>query len=194
MNVVEVLGLDEVHEPFKKNATYDDLYAIPDGWTGEIVDGNLYAFPRPRSIHARAIHRLGRQLGDDDEDDSPDGWIILPEPEVKLGKHLLVPDLAGWRRTRMPVLPDVAVFKLAPDWVCEGLSPSTAWLDKGRKREIYAKAGVGHLWFADPGLRSVDVLELDGKSYRAAKSAVGDVRVTLAPFGHTIELGRLWQR
>src|SRR6185437_14097990 len=138
---------ERVTPPFKKHATYDDLYSIPDGWTGEIIDGDLYAFPRPRSIHARAITRLIRQLGGADDDDSPEGWIILAEPEVKIGKHLLVPDLAGWRRARMPVLPDITVFKLAPDWVCEGLSPSTAWLDKGRKREIYAKAGVGHLWF-----------------------------------------------
>jgi Uma2 family endonuclease len=191
---MEVLHWDRVTPPFKKHATYDDLYSIPDGWTGEIIDGDLYAFPRPRSIHGRAIGRLQRQLGPDDDDDSPDGWIILAEPEVKLGKHLLVPDLAGWRRARMPELPDVTVFKLAPDWVCEGLSPSTAWLDKGRKREIYAKAGVGHLWFADPALRSVDVLELDGKSYRAIRGGGADERVTLAPFGHPIELARLWQR
>jgi Uma2 family endonuclease len=189
-----VLRFDRVHDPFKKNAKYDDLYSIPDGWTGEIIDGDLYAFPRPRSIHARAITRLARELGPADDDDSPDGWIILAEPEVKLGKHLLVPDLAGWKRARMPELPDVTVFKLAPDWVCEGLSQSTAWLDKGRKREIYAKAGVGHLWFADPGMRAVDVLALDGKSYRVLTTAVGNARVTLAPFGHAIELGKLWQR
>ena len=191
---MEVLHSTRVTPPFKKNAKYDDLYSIPDGWTGEIIDGDLYAFPRPRFIHGRAIGRLQRQLGPDDDDDSPDGWVIVAEPEVKLGRHLLVPDLAGWRRARMPVVPDVTVVKLAPDWVCEGLSPSTAWLAKGRKREIYAKAGVGHLWFADPALRSVDVLELDGKSYRAIRGGGGDERVTLAPFGHSIELARLWQR
>ncbi|HEY1549773.1 MAG TPA: Uma2 family endonuclease [Kofleriaceae bacterium] len=182
-----------MHEPFKKNATYDDLYSIPDGWTGEIIDGNLYAFPRPRVIHVRAITRLSRQLGDYDDDDSPHGWVILAEPEVKLGKHLLVPDLAGWRRERMPEIPDVTAIRLAPDWVCEGLSPSTAWLDRGRKREIYAKAGVAHVWFADPGFRTVDVLELDGKSYRTVKSGAGDARIALRPF-RAIELGKLWQR
>jgi Uma2 family endonuclease len=183
-----------VDKPFKKNATYDDLYSIPDGWTGEIVDGDLYAFARPRFIHGRAITRLSRQLGDYDDDDSRDGWIIVMEPEVGIGKHLLAPDLAGWRRTRMPEVPDVQVVKLAPDLVCEGLSPSTAWLDKGRKREIYAKAGVGHLWFADPSTRTVDVLELDGKTYRAIKSASGDARIALPPFPRPIELAKLWKR
>ena len=179
-----------VDEPFKKNATYDDLYSIPDGWTGEIIDGDLYAFPRPRSIHARAITRLSRLLGDYDDDD----WIILAAPEVRFGKHLLVPDVVGWRRARMPELPDVQVFQLAPDWVCEGLSPSTARLDKGRKREIYAKAGVGHLWFADPALQIVDALELDGKHYREIHIGVGDARIALPPFPRLIELAKLWKR
>jgi Uma2 family endonuclease len=189
-----MLVLERVDKPFKKNATYDDLYSIPDGWTGEIIDGDLYAFPRPRVIHARATGRLQRALGDYDDDDSPEGWIILAEPEVRFGKHLLVPDLTGWRRARMPEVPDVAVVKLAPDWVCEGLSPSTARLDKGRKREIYAKAGVGHLWFADPGLRIVEALELDGKAYRDIRIGVGDARIALPPFPRPIALAKLWQR
>jgi Uma2 family endonuclease len=189
-----MLVLERVDKPFKKNATYDDLYSIPDGWTGEIIDGDLYAFPRPRFIHGRAISRLLRALGDYDDDDSRDGWIIVAEPEIRLGKHLLVPDLAGWRRARMPEVPDVAVVKLAPDWVCEGLSPSTARLDKGRKREIYAKAGVGHVWFADPGLRIVEALELDGKAYRDIRIGVGDARIALPPFPRPIALAKLWQR
>jgi Uma2 family endonuclease len=189
-----MLDSKTVDEPFKKNATYDDLYSIPDGWTGEIVDGDLYAFPRPRSMHARAMTRLPRLLGDYDDDDSPDGWVILAEPEIRFGKHLLVPDVVGWRRARMPEIPDVQVLTLAPDWVCEGLSPSTVRLDKGRKREIYAKAGVEHLWFADPALRTVDVLELDGKTYRAIKSASGDARIALPPFPRPLELAKLWKR
>lgn len=183
-----------VDDPFKKNAKYADLDLIPDGWVGEIVDGDLYAHARPRIIHVRAISRLSRQLGRYDEDDSPKGWVILPEPEIWFGKHLLVPDLAGWRRRRLPELPDIVTMKLTPDWVCEGLSPSTAWLDKGRKREIYAHHGVGHLWFADPALEELEVYVLDGKSYRVAKTAGGNVRATLAPFPHALDLTRLWQR
>jgi Uma2 family endonuclease len=181
-------------QPFKKNAKYADLELIPDGMVGEIVDGDLYAHARPRIIHGRAIARLLRQLGRDDDDDSPTGWVILPEPEIWFGKHLLVPDLAGWRRKRLPEIPDVVTMKLAPDWVCEGLSPSTAWLDKGRKREIYAGHNVGHQWFADPALKELEVYVLDGKSYRVGKTAGGNVRVTLAPFTHAIDLAKLWQR
>jgi Uma2 family endonuclease len=189
--MVESEGVDG---PFKKKATYEDLYSIPDNYIGEIIDGDLYAFPRARSLHGRAITRLTGALRDYDDDDSPAGWTFLADVEVKLGKHLLVPDLSGWRRTRLPELPDVQIMTLAPDWVCEGLSPSTVRLDKGRKREIYAKHGVSHLWFVDPALRSVDVLALDGTRYRHVATAAGDDRVKLAPFPRPIELAKLWKR
>ena len=141
---MEVLHSKRVmDDPFKKNAKYSDLDSIPEGWVGELVDGNLHASPRPRSIHAGAIGSVHLQLGPCSTDRSSKGWVILIEPEIRFGKNLLVPDLAGWRRSRMPTMPDVATFKLAPDWVCEGLSPSTVGLDKGRKREIYGHAKVG---------------------------------------------------
>ena len=180
--------------PFKKNARYADLYTIPDNQVGEIVDGDLYTSPRPRPLHARAIGRLHQQVDRADRDDDPDGWIILIEPEVRFGKHLLVPDLAGWRRARMLEIPDVATIKIAPDWVCEGLSPSTAWLDKGRKREIYGKHGVGHVWYLDPAQKTIDIYTLDGKSYRIVKTASDAARGTLAPFAHKIDLASLWRR
>ena len=91
-------------------------------------------------------------------------------------------------------MPDVTTMKLAPDWVCEGLSPSTVRLDKGPKREIYAKGGVGHIWFADPALKTIDVLELAGKTYNFLRTAAADEKAKLAPFPQPIDLSRLWQR
>lgn len=179
--------------PFKRNARYLDLERIPDGWVGELIDGDLYAFPRPRSVHLRAIGRIFRQLDDDDENRAA-GWIILSEPQVRFSKHLLVPDLAGWRRARMPRLPDVATFDLAPDWVCECLSPSTARIDQGRKREIYAKHGVQHIWFVNADLQLVEVLRLDGDSYRVIKTEGGSKRVVCPPFARRIDLAKLWAR
>jgi Uma2 family endonuclease len=188
-----MLESDGVDAPFKKNATYADLYTIPETWVGEIIHGDLYAFPRPRSIHSRALTRLMAAL-DSDHEDSSDGWIILHDVEIWFGKNLLVPDVCGWRRSRMPEMPDVTVMKLAPDWVCEGLSPSTVHLDKGPKREIYAKAGVGHVWFADPALHTIDVFALNGKTYTFVRSAGDNEKAKLAPFPQPIDLSRLWQR
>ena len=145
--------------PFDRPATYDDLVKVPDIQVAEIVDGELHASPRPAPRHARAGSLLGaaitgpydRGLG------GPGGWWILDEPELHVGRNVLVPDLAGWRRTRMPRLPDTAFFPLAPDWVCEVLSPSTASLDRAKKLAIYAREGVAHAWIVDPLAGTLEV-------------------------------------
>jgi Uma2 family endonuclease len=183
-----------VDGPFKRNARYEDLSSIPEGWVGEIIDGDLYAFARPRTDHLWAIGAIYRSLDPYMNDRGPTGWVILLEPQIRFGKHLLVPDVAGWRRARMPEMPNVVTIDLPPDWVCEGLSPSTARLDRGRKREIYARAGVGHLWFADAANRTIEVLTLDGESYRVTQTGGADERGVFAPFELELDLAKLWQR
>lgn len=138
--------------PARKRATYDDLIAVPDHLVAELINGALRTQPRPRLRHARAASRLGQALGSpfDRGRGGPGGWILLDAPEVHLGKDVLVPDIAGWRRERMPELPDEAYTTLAPDWICEVLSPSTAALDRTEKMPIYARTGVSHIWLVDP--------------------------------------------
>jgi hypothetical protein len=100
----------------KTPATYDDLLALPDHVVGEIVDGELYVSPRPAPRHAVASSVLGGELGPPFQRGrgGPGGWWILDEPEIHFGPDVVVPDLAGWRRTRMPMVPDAAFFTLAP--------------------------------------------------------------------------------
>ena len=182
--------------PHKRNATYADIEALPEGKVGQLIDGDLYICGRPRVRHAAAIGAAFRQVSRAD-DDSTDGWVILFEVEIWFGKNqknLLVPDLAGWRRSRMPEVPDVQTLDVIPDWVCEGISPSTAGLDKGRKRELYAKHKVGHLWYADPKLKMLEVLSLNGSFYRVTQTATGDERGLFAPFTHEIDLAKFWRR
>ena len=115
---------------------------MPEHLVAEIVDGVLRTFPRPASLHARASSRLGAELDGpfDRGRGGPGGWILLDEPELHLHGDILVPDIAGWRRTRMPELPDAAAFELPPDWVREVLSPSTAPTDRAEKeRELEAR-------------------------------------------------------
>lgn len=133
-------------------ATYADLEAVPPHLVAEIIDGALYTHPRPRPRHAHAYSRLGVLVGSkfDLGEGGPGGWIILDEPELHLGDDVVVPDIAGWRRGRMPRLPEEAFFTLPPDWVCEILSPSTERLDRTAKRDIYACRGVRHLWLVNP--------------------------------------------
>ena len=145
-----------------KQATYDDVLNAPDNKVAEILDGELFLSPRPAPRHALATSRLLSFLGDpfDQGRGGPGGWWILVEPELHFGKHVVVPDIAGWRRERMPSVPDVAWLALAPDWICEVLSPSTARIDRARKLRIYAEAGVAHAWLVDPIQRTIEVFQL----------------------------------
>ncbi len=123
----------------------------------------------------------------------PGGWLLLDEPELHLGQDVLVPDLAGWRRERLPVLPKGAAFNLAPDWACEVLSPSTSRLDRKVKVPVYAREGVGHLWLVDPEARTLEVLRLGEGRYVQLGVHEGAVRVRAAPFeALELDLARLW--
>ena len=181
----------------KKAATYEDVLNAPSHKVAEIIHGTLSLMPRPASLHARASSRLGNKLGRpfDEGDGGPGGWVILDEPELHLGAEILVPDLAGWRRSRMPEIPDAPYFTLSPDWVCEVLSPSTEQLDRTDKVPIYAASGVSHAWLLSPIARTLEVLELDGRTFRIVAAFKNDERVRARPFeAIELELAALWQR
>ena len=181
----------------RRPATYDDLRALPPNVVGEIVGGRLIVTPRPASPHARASSRLGGALDGpfDRGKDGPGGWVLLDEPELHLHGEVLVPDLAGWRRERMPHLPDAAAFEIAPDWVCEVLSPSTAAVDRTEKLPIYAREGVAHVWLVDPIERILEVFRLERGFWTLQLAASGERGVRAEPFDAVeLELGALWER
>jgi len=188
-----------VTAPAKRRATYDDLLALPSNVVGEILDGELHAHPRPASRHARVTSVLGTRIGGpfDYDDDGPGGWLILDEPELHLGPgpDVVVPDLGGWRRERMPEMPDTAAFSLPPDWVCEVLSPNTASQDRTIKMEIYAREGVGHIWLSDPLAELLEVYRAEHGRWLRVSSWHGDPKVRAEPFDAIeLSLGRLWSR
>ncbi len=181
--------------PFDRPATYDDLVKLPDNLVAEIVNGELHASPRPAPPHAVAGSGLHLAIGSPfhEGQGGPGGWWILYEPELHLGHDVLVPDLAGWRRTRMPAPPDTAFFPLAPDWVCEILSPSTASLDRSRKLAVYARERVPHAWLVDPVARTLEVLRLHGEHWVIVATHAGDETVRAEPFAEVpLDLRRLW--
>ncbi len=170
---------------------------VPDHLVAEIIDGELITTPRPASPHARAEWAIGQDLGPFDRrpgsPGKPGGWWMLVEPELHLGDDILVPDLAAWRQERMPVIPNVAAFQLPPDWVCEVISPRTGRIDRSRKMRIYAREGVGHLWFVDPLARTLEVYRLDGARWLVASTHGGDETVRAEPFDAIeIQLERWW--
>ncbi|MGU3544080.1 Uma2 family endonuclease [Methylobacterium sp. A52T] len=167
-----------------RQATYADLEAVPEHLVAEIIDGVLETHPRPRPRHAMAASDLSTLLGTPFRygRGGPGGWIFMVEPELHLGAHVVVPDLAAWRRERAPTDLEAAYIEIAPDWVCEILSPSTIRLDRGRKRRIYAEAGIGHLWLLDPAAGVLEGFALaDGRWVLLATIQRGET-VALPPF------------
>jgi len=170
----------------------------PEHMVAEIIDGELSLMPRPRPRHATAATRLARALGGfhDPDDGDPGGWVILVEPELHLGKRpdALDPDLAGWRRDRLPDEPEEAFIRLPPDWVCEILSDSTEAKDRGAKRRIYRREGVGHLWFCDPRIKTLEVYRLVNGRLIEVDTFEGDVKVRAEPFeAIELDLARLFR-
>jgi Uma2 family endonuclease len=182
----------------RKPATYEDLLAVPDHKVAEILDGELFASPRPALPHARASSALGGEISTrfdrpGGNAENPGGCWILDEPELHLGNDVVVPDVTGWRRERVPLLPSGAWIEIAPDWVCEVISPSTESIDRGRKLRIYAREGVGHLWLVNPLAKTLEVYRLSDGRWTLLQTFVNDEVVRAEPFGNvSIEMSRWW--
>jgi Uma2 family endonuclease len=182
----------------RRPATYEDLLEVPDHMVGEILDGELIVNPRPASPHAHAASVIGADLNGafhrpPGGDRGPGGWWILDEPELHLGADVLVPDLAGWRRERMPVLPDVAAFTQQPDWVCEVVSPRMGAVDRGRKMRIYQRERVGHLWLVDPLARTLEVYRCESDRWVVVGTHGGAAPLRAEPFDAIeLETSRWW--
>lgn len=188
-----------MHEgPLRGARALEAVEQAPEHMVAEVLDGELYLFPRPRVRHARVSTKLGARLSsafDNDDDDERAHWYLLDEPELHLGDgpDIMVPDIAGWRRERMPKLPNHAFIDLAPDWACEVLSPSTRHVDQGKKRDIYAREGVSHLWFVDPEPRTLEVFELVDRAYRTLAVWSDRDTVEAPPFASlALALAQLW--
>jgi Uma2 family endonuclease len=181
--------------PFDRRATYEDLVALPDNLVAEIINGELHASPRPAPRHSVAEVVIGALIATPFHlgRGGPGGWWILPEPEIHLAADVVVPDFGGWRRTRMPSPPETAYFELAPDWVCEILSPSTASLDRTKKLAIYAREQVSHAWLVDPIARTLEVLRLEAGRWVVVSAHEGNEAVRAEPFDEIeLTLADLW--
>ena len=182
-------------EPARRRATYADVLAAPEHVVAEIIDGVLETHPRPSPRHATASFALGAKISHPYQfgRGGPGGWIFAIEPELHLGEHVLVPDLAGWHRERLSVKPDAAYIDIAPDWVCEVLSASTHRRDRGAKRRIYGEVGVRHLWLLDPRHQELEAFVLNDHGWQLIGTWGSDDVVSAPPFDAiSISLADLW--
>lgn len=178
----------------RKPATYADLEAVHPHLVAEILDGELVTHPRPVPKHSAAASSLEIELGDAFQRgrSGPGGWVFLTEPELHFGTDVVVPDLAAWRRERLPSF-DKAYIETAPDWVCGVLSPPTERHDKGAKRRIYAAAGVKHMWLLDPRAELLETFSLADGHWLVGPTFDNDTPVSAEPFGAiTFPLTILW--
>ncbi len=183
-------------QPAPKPATYQDVIDAPEHLVAELVHGVLYTHPRPAPAHASAASVLGMDIGGPFQRGrgGPGGWWIVDEPELHFAADVLVPDLAGWRRERMPASPSTPYYELAPDWVCEVLSPSTVRVDRVIKLPVYGRARVPHVWLVDPIAQTLEVFEQRGEHYVLVATHGGDERVRAVPFADVeLELAALWE-
>lgn len=181
----------------KRLTLYEQLSALPENLTGEIAGGRLYTQPRPAGPHAQAGSVLGMDIGAAYHRGrgGPGGWWIIDEPEVHFIRdaEVLVPDLAGWRRERMPNLPQDHRFEVVPDWVCEILSPSTRRKDRIVKMKAYARFGVAYCWLVDPLARTLETYALESGHWIVTGLYQEQEAVSAAPFeACALALGDLW--
>lgn len=175
--------------------------AVPSEMVAEILDGELFTFPRPGRPHTRGASRLGMKIGGafDLGDGGPGGWVILDEPELHLGPRpdKIVPELAGWTREHMPDAlggeDAPAYYDTAPQWVCEVISPRTERVDRGKKMRIYRREGVRNVWLLSPLQQTLEVYRLEEGRWVLLDTHEGDDKVRAEPFAAiAIDLAMLW--
>ena len=180
-----------------KPTLYEQLLDLPENLVGEIICGQIYSQPRPAAPHALAASSLGGKMIPPFSfgEGGPGGWWILDEPEIHFIPHreVLVPDLAGWRRQRLPTIPDIPHFELVPDWVCEVLSPATASKDRQIKMPLYAQYGVNYAWLVDPLDKTLEAFQSCQKSWILTGRFQNKEPVSVAPFTEiSFALQDLW--
>jgi Uma2 family endonuclease len=182
-------------QPAPRPATYQDVIDAPENVIAELIAGVLHTHPRPAFPHTTAASVLGMDIGGPFQRGrgGPGGWWIFDEPELHLGEDVVVPDLGGWRRERMPVAPTGPYQELAPDWVCEVLSPSTLRFDRVLKLPIYARARVAFVWLVDPMAQTLEVFRAAGSQYLLLATYGGPSLVRAEPFEAVeLELAAVW--
>jgi Uma2 family endonuclease len=181
-----------------KPATYADLLALPEDVRAEVIAGEVVtspaALPRHSNVQGAMRSLLGRPFHDDDGSGGPGGWWIFVEVDIALGAHDIVrPDLAGWRRERLPRPGKTRPIEIVPDWICEVLSPSTASRDRVAKRALYAKSGVAHYWLVDPEARVLEALALRDGTWVEVSVHDDTATARIAPFESVeLEVGKLF--
>lgn len=185
-------------ESARKPSTYVDLLALPEETRAEVLGGEIVVSPARLPRHSTVQRTLSRFLGGPFDDDhgreGPGGWWIFVEVDVQLSPHDVVrPDMTGWRRERLPRPGAARPIEVAPDWICEVLSPATAARDRVAKRGLYGRAGVPWYWLIDPQARVLEALRREGDAWLEVGTYDDTATARIPPFDAIeLEVGRLF--
>jgi len=177
------------------NELYKELCDLPKNMVGQILDGELIASPRPAPRHSNASSGIGSAIRPPFQDGQggPGGWWILDEPEVHLESNVFVPDIAGWKKEKLPKLPDTAYFEITPDWVCEVVSPSSGRHDRVTKMNLYAQFKIPFYWLVDPQGKTLEIFSLEQGRWILSSSFGKSDMVSAPPFSDIeFDLSYLW--
>jgi hypothetical protein len=180
-----------------KLATYADLVALPEDVKAEVLGGELVTQPSPSFSHVHVQGGMSHYIGGPlhfDGGGGSDGWWIVCEIDVRFTAHDIVrPDVIGWRRSRLTSPRVAQPIDVAPDWICEVLSPSSTKRDRLHKFNLYARHGVPYYWLVDPDARLLEAYALDGGQWKSIGVYDETASARIAPFA-AIELpvGRLF--
>jgi Uma2 family endonuclease len=142
--------------PAAKEWTVEDLEDLPDdGHRYEVIDGELYVTPAPNLDHQEALAALHLILAPFVSRHGFGHVVFSPadvifSPRRGLQPDLFVLPLADGRRPKK--FGDVGRLILA----VEVLSPSTARVDRVKKRAVYAQEGVPEYWIVDLDARVIE--------------------------------------
>ncbi len=169
----------------RRLATFADLAALGGDARCEVLGGEIVEKAAPSFEHADAQSAIVGELKSPFQFGrrGPGGWWLGTEVDIELGPHdVFRPDIAGWRRERVPDRPTGRPVTIRPDWVCEVLSPSTAARDEHDKFRVYHRAGVGHYWIVDHERAVLTVYRWTADGYLVALRASAGEVVRAEPF------------
>ncbi len=173
--------------PHRSPKTIADWLGLPEGHRFELIEGELLERAAPAFEHGLAQRNASGAIGErynrqPGGPHGPGGWWIVTEVDIALGSGIYRPDIAGWRRARLPNVPKARILEVRPDWICEIVSDANRTTDTVKKLRRYHEAGVPHYWILDQRDRTLTVYRYAGDGYVIALAAEEGDRVRAEPF------------
>lgn|SRR5574341_2006542 len=148
--------------------TYEDYLEFPDdGKRHEIIEGDHYMTPAPRTKHQSVSINMAAEMSSFAKRGKLGRVLTAPCDVIFSDENVVQPDLLFVSAARAAIVTEDNV-QGAPDIIIEILSESTRRKDEVTKRKLYERFGVSEYWIVDPELESVKIFKLAQEKYGRA--------------------------